>query len=433
MKYIPILFLFLVFLSGCSSRIKTNRKLVKATGEYFNEINELCNSENSSTWSFHLNGPIIFADPTPHIGYANEKATDFLKSQNVFVGKLPKQWILDNKSLEWNGKNWSLFTLPLPKDSLERQHRLMVQLFKNNDWHLGLNKLQTPDCNHLNKSENRIWMKIEAEALIEALKASDQSTQKEHIRMALAAHRIRKVITGEFFSRENNLYLKDGLPELNWLLINRLGYKINSTNLIKELKELQNSDHFSASFARVIFPAYGLLMCQTSKDWLKSINEKTTVGELIQNFYQFEYSEDFLKIMANLKAKYKGAEFATDEKIRNERNKVSIAKYEKRFLHSPFVMIRIDSNTGLDYKADQVFPFLDKGTIYLHLTASGQWGTVTVTDGALINTQRSYLYLSAPYTLDGQKATGPDWEMNLKPGYTIIPYKNSDKFIVAKQ
>lgn len=433
MKFIPSIFAFLILLSGCSNRIKPDRKLLNASKHYLTEINSICNTENNTIWSFSLNGSMLFADPINHIGYASKKTAGFSKSKDIFYGKLPEDLVPGNKQIELNGEKWNLFTLPLPEDSLERQHLFMLQLFKNNEWHLGLDKVQTPGCDHLNKSENRVWMKIEAEALKDALKTNDVDEQKEHIRMALAAHRIRKVITGKFFVRENNMYLKEGLPELNWLLVNRLSDETNKANLIKELTELQNSDHFSTSFAQVIFPAYGLLMSQSSKDWLRSINNKTNVEEFIQNFYHFEYQEDFLEMMSHLKNTYNGNQFDTEEKARNERDKDSVAKYEKRFLHSPFVMIKINSNTSLDYEVDQLIPFLDKGTIYTGLKATGRWGTVTVNDAALINTQHSYLYLSAPFTLKGLKAKGSDWEMTLNNGYTIIPYKNSDKFIVAKQ
>jgi hypothetical protein len=89
--------------------------------------------------------------------------------------------------------------------------------------------------------------------------------------------------------------------------------------------------------------------------------------------------------------------------------------------------------TNFSFDPNKMFSFEDKGTIYTEFTATDNWGKLKVSDGALINSSYSYIYISAPFEIKGENAKGKDWEMTLNEGYTISPYKDTDKFIVTKQ
>lgn len=432
MKYLSTLILFSLLLFNCSNSTKTDRKKVRTAQNYFNEIQSICTADNGNLWGFNLYSPILFVDPETRNVYANENGTNLAKTKEIFTGKLPAGIVMANTKLNWDNKQWNLFVLPLPSDSMERRELIIQQLYRSKISDSGLGKLQTPDCNHLNESANRIWMKIEVEALKRALLANDPARQKEHIRMALAARKMRKLFTGEYFIRENNLDLKEGLPKLTWLLLNGKDIETNKNELLNELTLFQKSPFFMRSFAELLIPTYGLFMSETGTGWFKKINEKTDMTDFIIQFYQIKYHEDFDEMLLLLMKGYNGDQFEAEEEIiAIEMEKISL-KFQKKFLESPFVMIKTTGNTHLEYHTDQLIPFYDKGTIYLHLTVTDIWGTVTITDGALINTERSYIYLSAPFHLNKGIATGEDWKMNLNEGYGIQPYLNSDKFIVAK-
>src|SRR5690606_11023448 len=98
-------------------------------------------------------------------------------------------------------KKWNILLLPLPDEKAEKERLIINSLLSYHENKIGFNQLQTPYCQHLNDRSNRAWMKIEASALEQALSESDQAIQREHLRMALAARKMRKISTGEYFIR----------------------------------------------------------------------------------------------------------------------------------------------------------------------------------------------------------------------------------------
>lgn len=432
MRKLLLLLLCTANLLSCSRKVPYQKETIREARLEFQNIDSLCLSAQEPLLNFRLCAPVLLFEPETRHVFSNEPGDSLVKVDGIFAGILPSAIPAMNGPLEWNGKHWTLLMLPLPENAADKNHLIIHSFFRFNEDKLGFNQLQTPHCQHLNERNNRIWMKIEATALEMALRSDDEAEQKEHLRMALAARKMRKISTGDYFIRELHHDLKIGFPELIWLLMNQQTYETNKTALIASLSHLQQADHLMNAFAAVMFPAYGYLMSQQSTQWLKSIQHQSDLIPLVQDFYQFTYPEDFGGVMNLLSTKYHRQAIETFEDQREKRLIALAEKYHQKFIGSPFVMIRLNKQTTIEYLSDQMIPFEGKGYIIPELKATGPWGTIKVSDGALINNENSYLYFSAPFSIHDHEASGTDWQMLLNPGFGIHPYAGTDKYIVNR-
>jgi hypothetical protein len=429
MRIVIFLLLFTVCLYSCS-RKPYQKEMIREALVEFKNIDSICGESNAKQFlNFQLCAPVLLFDPETRHVFGNEPGDSLENINGVYAGILPTSITAINGPLNWNGKQWNLLILPLPEN---KNHLIIQTLLKYHESKLGINQLQSPYCQHLNERNNRIWMKIEATALEMALSTDDESTKNEHLRMALAARKMRKIYTGDYFIREQHHDLKTGFPELIWLLMNQQNPEENKAALAASLSHLQETDHLMNAFADVMFPAYGYLMSQQSTQWLKSINHQTDLISLVQDFYQFSYPEDFGGVMNLLSTKYNRQSIEDSEDQRELRLKALAEKYHQKFIGVPFVMIRLNKQTSIEYLSDQMIPFDGKGYIVPEIRVTGSWGTITVSDGALINNENSYLYFSAPFNISGNKIKGADWQLELNPGYGIQPYPGTDKYIVNR-
>lgn len=432
MRKILFVLLTLVSLWACNRKEPYPKKLLSEANEQFQIIDSLCRSIPQGILNFELYAPILLIDPETRYVFGNESGDSLEKIGGIYAGSYTSKHIAINGPGNWNGKKWNILMLPLPDERAEKERLIIKSLFSFHEDQIGFNQLHTPYCQHLNERINRIWMKIEASALEQALNESDLAIQREHLRMALAARKMRKISTGDYFIREQQHDLKFGFPELLYFTLKDQKSAEIKNELLASLNSLQASDHFMNAFATVIFPAYGYLMNQQSKQWMQTVNSQTDIIQLIQNFYQFTYPEDFDGIMQMLNTKYDREKFEKTEDQREARLLDLAAKYHQQFIDVPFVMIRLNNQTAIEYLSDQMIPFEGKGFIIPAIKAYGPWGKLTATNGVLINNEYSYLYISEPVSIEGSSARGDSWQIELNAGYGIYPYPGTDKFIVNR-
>lgn len=417
---------------ACQPKEQFSKKELENFRFYFDEIETTCNSENGQYWGTNLYGPILFIEPLSRRIAGNSIAKGLKKNETIYTGKLEESIVPGNQLYSWSGKTWNVISLPLPGDSTERANLLLNALFQKHLKQTKISDLETPECSFLNEAENKIWMRIEFEALKEALKTNDKEIQKEHVKMAVAARKMRSLYVGEYFVREELANLKHGLPVLNQLLFSQSTYKEKASQLYNEIDQIQNTSSFIKSFSSVMLPAYGLIMSTHSTDWLKTINSETRIIELVNNFFNFKYNRDFPEMLNYLKIRYRASEL---ESLDNEllvKTNSEERKFVALFDDSPFIFIKISSKSIIETDPLFTYKYYDKGIIYKELTLRDHWGEVHVKNGAMINTQQTYIYLPAPFKIKGNSVKADGWEMKLNDGYEIAPYNNTDKFVVAK-
>lgn len=417
---------------NCSRKTPFQKEMIREARANISQIDSICASVPDTLLGFRFCAPVLLFDATTRHVFANEAGDSLQKVDGVYAGVLPGTLRTGEKVLNWNNKSWLLLELPLPETESERNRLIFQALFDFHESKLGLDQLQTPNCQHLNERENRIWMKIEATALISALNTDDSVKRKEHVRMAIAARKMRKISTGNYFIREQQHDLKKGFPQLIWKLTNMTSHEKIKADLSSSLALLIDGDHIMNAFSEVLFPAYGWLLYLDDVHYLKNVDQKTELIGLVEGHYGFSYPEDFQGILHLLNTRYERNKLEQLENDREIRIKSEAEKYHKQFIGVPFVMIRLNKQTGIAFLSEQMIPFEGIGYIVPELKVNAAWGTLRVSNGALINNENSYLYISAPFNTNGNRVYNHDWQMELQPGYGIHPYQDTDKFIVNR-
>jgi hypothetical protein len=79
---------------------------------------------------------------------------------------------------------------------------------------------------------------------------------------------------------------------------------------------------------------------------------------------------------------------------------------------------------GMDFDPNNVVPFDNLGTVYPTITVRDIWGSIQVSENALLSSDFKKLTVTAD---------GSGWKLDLKPGWQIVPGSRSgDKTIALK-
>ena len=90
----------------------------------FAEAEAVSNKEGGRLWGKKLYGGLFFVDPETRAVIANEPDSDgILHAVNgVYVGTLPKEILVSNAPVEWQGKRWTMLMWPtIPTDTIDRR------------------------------------------------------------------------------------------------------------------------------------------------------------------------------------------------------------------------------------------------------------------------------------------------------------------------
>ena len=137
----------------------------------FAEAEAVSNKEGGHLWGKKLYGALFFVDPETRYVVANEPDSEDVlhATDGVFVGTLPKEILLANAPVEWQGKRWTMLLWPtIPTDTIDRRIIFAHELFHRIQPGLGLMAPDSPNL-QLDTPEGRLWLQLEWRALAAAL------------------------------------------------------------------------------------------------------------------------------------------------------------------------------------------------------------------------------------------------------------------------
>ncbi len=90
----------------------------------FAEAEAVSNQEGGRLWGKKLYGALFFVDPETRYVVANEPDSEGVlhATDGLYVGTLPKEILVANAPVEWQGKRWTMLMWPtLPSETIERR------------------------------------------------------------------------------------------------------------------------------------------------------------------------------------------------------------------------------------------------------------------------------------------------------------------------
>jgi len=395
----------------------------------FVEAQEMSAKDNGRLWGKPLYGPMVFVDPATRAAVANgpDAGGVLHPDGGVYVGVLPKDVVVANTAVEWEGKRWTMVMWPLPQNSQPRDRLLAHELFHRLQPDLSI-PLANPENAQLDTLEGRVWLQLEWRALAVALVESG-AAQTQAIRDALsfATHR-HEQFSGSA-ETERSLTLNEGLAEYTGVAASAPDAASARWRTITRLTS-PDADTFVRSFAYASGPAYGLLLDERLPGWRSQIKSTSDLTVLLGG----TVPSASVAPVEQRALVYGAAALRITETERDVRTQAERARYRKLLVDGPTLTLPDSGKFLYTFNPNEVVTLPGFGTVFPMTTVSDEWGSVDVPDGgALLATDRHSVRLAAPASAGGPHVKGPNWTLDLAPGWRMVPTEKAGSFTLQKQ
>lgn len=350
------------------------------------------------------------------------------KSANVFVGTLPAKVNIANTAIDWAGVKWTMIIFPLPEDKYRRANLMAHEL-----WHRIQNQIGFPSSgaanNHLDSFEGRVWLQLEWRALAAAL-TSKGKQRRQAIADALLFRACRRAIFPNAAVEEREMEMHEGLAEYTGIRLSG-SPNVNQFVVDTDLKEAANRQTFVRSFAYASGPAYGILLDEAKAAWRRNLKKEDDLGSLLQKRFSIVLPLN-IKQVAVLRAKsYDGDKLQAFETERENTRQKLLAEYRAKLIDGAVLIVPI-LKMSMQMNPGTLVPLEPVGTVYPDIRIVDAWGILTVTKGALIKSDFSKIYVSAPSSLSASPIRGEGWTLELNADWTVAPGERKGDYVVKK-
>jgi hypothetical protein len=400
----------------------------KARGAFV-EAQEMSAKDNGRLWGKPLYGPMLFVDPATRAAVANEPdAGGVLHADGgVYAGVLPKDVIVANTAVEWQGKRWMMVMWPLPQNSQPRERLLAHELFHRLQPDLGV-PLANPENAQLDTLEGRVWLQLEWRALAVAL-AESGAVQTQAVRDAEAFATHRHELFPGSAETERSLTLNEGLAEYTGVAASAPDAASGRWRIITRLTS-PDADTFVRSFAYASGPAYGLLLDERSPGWRSRIKSTSDLTVLLKG----TVSSSLVAPVEQRALVYGAAALRITETERDVRTQAERARYRRLLVDGPTLTLPDSGKFLYTFDPNEVVTLPGFGMVFPMSQISDVWGTVGVQQGgALLMPDKHSLRIAAPANTDGSHVTGPGWTLDLAAGWRVVPTEKAGSFTLQKQ
>lgn len=385
---------------------------------WFEEL-KTASDQSFKLWNKNIYGPILLIDPATRTIYANElDGKKTLKpSANLYTGILPQEVNFSNTALDWNDKRWAMIMLPLPENRDDRVNLLAHESFHRIQPDLGFS-LNNANNNHLDEKDGRISLRLEFEALKQALMSTNKNDMKRHLTNALFFRKYRYVLFDEAAKNENLLEINEGIAEFTGIIVSARSDESTKQYLINGINRSQNNRTVVRSFAYQTTPTYGYLLYKKDKNWNKKIDKETDLTALFIREFAISLLPPTEQNFKNLSKTYNAAAIFEEENKRDTENKRLVKTYKNKFVESAHFEIQFEK---MNYSFDPrtIIPIENLGTYYPTTRITDVWGILDVKNGALISPDWKKVSITKPTSIEKNLIKGDGWILELNSNYTI--------------
>ncbi|MDR4954629.1 hypothetical protein REB14_20805 [Chryseobacterium sp. ES2] len=398
---------------------------------FFDELNT-ASKKNIGLWNKDLYGPMMLIDPKTREFFANEPDSEGILKRNgtIYSGVLPAAVNIANTAMNWGGKRWAMIMLPLSQNKENRINLLAHESFHSIQPSLGFT-LNNAENNHLDQKEGRIYLRLELEALKQAVRSSSEKEYTHHLTNALTFRKYRNRLYKGSETTENLLELNEGIAEFTGLIVSGRNKDQTGLYLLNGIDGFMKNPTFVRSFAYYTTPVYGYLLYLKDPDWNKKINAKTDLTGYFIKAFDIRIQTDLQKAVEKLSDNYNGTSIIKQETDREEQMKKRIAEYKLKFIQQPHFEVKFEK-MNVSFDPRNIVPVEDQGTVYPNIRITDLWGILTVENGALMSPNWDKISISNPVKTENKKVSGDGWILELTDGYTIAKDEDNGNYKLIK-
>ena len=400
---------------------------------FFEEARRVSEKDGGKLWGQTLYGPILFVDQQTRAVIANQQDPQgrLHRQGDVYEGKLTDDVAPSDSPTEWSGTRWTMLVWQLvPDDRLTREKQFAHEMFHRIQPALHLSAPDKLNL-HLDTLEGRVWLQLEWRALAAALIEHEQSpAQSQAVEDALAFRDHRHKLFPGSAENERSLEIAEGVPEYTGLALAAPDADSARWYAAAQLMSPDMKMSFVRSFAYISGPAYGLLLDQRLPGWRKKLTADSDLSVLLASTVKGSATAADSQARAAL---YGASAIRVAETDRAAQVEATKARYRKLLVDGPTLILPASQGFHMTFNPSQVVSLEGIGAVYPTFHASSAWGTLNVTDGALLPTDFSHVTVAAPAKTSGSHLEGPGWTLDLANGWHIVPASKAGSFTVQKQ
>jgi len=388
---------------------------------YFREAAELTSRDAAVLWGRSLGGPILFVDPRSRALLADTADPEGqLRPAGAFYsGLLPASENAANAPIRWASRSWAMVLWPPPADSLARAVLLAHELWHRLQDSLGLPARDPPNP-HLGSRDGRLWLRLEARALRQALTALPPARPRA-LRDALLFRRARRHRFPAADSSERQLELNEGLAEYTGIALATADTALRRTLVAARLLTLDSATHYERSFAYQTGPAYGFFLDALAPGWCTALRPGDDLAYRLEVAIAAPAGVRTATAVARA-GSYGYAAVRRAETTRAAEQQARLAGLRRRFVSGPALELPL-AEMKLGFDPGKVEALDSLGTIYGSLRLTDRWGVLqTDASGGLISAdwRRLVVPAPAPEVTTGRRLAGPGWVLELSPGWRLV-------------
>ncbi len=421
-----LLILLIIFSCGDDASNIGGETEPEIAAESFIMIEKILEKDGGRFWNKSLDGPLLFVNPNTRVFYANRNnlKNSFEKTGSVFVDTLPVDINISNTAFDWEGLRWTMVMLPPPASRADRINLLVHELFHGVQPELGFDSLYTLDNSHLDTFDGRVMLKMELEALKNALSEKREEAMKRHIRNALS-FRFKRYTTLDIKEAENSLEINEGLAEYTGVMLSGRTEEEFLSHFMNRIERFYDNPTFVRSFAYETTPIYGYLLSLKIKDWHKDITRQTNLSDYFRDKFNVVPVDDINGIISGWGVSYNYKKINEDESAREDERIAAIEKYKNLFFGEASLILPFQ-NMRISFNPLNIMPLEDLGTVYPNLRITDNWGILSADSGALVSSDWSSVRVAAPKSIGDSLVEGNGWKLELKNGWRIL--KTADSY-----
>lgn len=399
-----------------AQKIDTSGRLATA---YFKETKIA--TRNQQLWPVNLYGPMLFVDQRSRITYANmPDGAGILKQEGeIYKGLLPKEVMVANTAIKWQGTLWSVILWPLPKDHYERLNLVIHESFHRVQENLGFSA-HSPTADDLSTMNGRIYFLLELQALKAALSKPVNQRQPD-LTSALLFRAKRQALFPQSFNNERLLEMNEGLAEYTGVMLGRAKDSIQK-HLYDIITHAANHKSLIRSFPYITGPVYGYLLYKKNPEWTLKIDSNANFPDLIESNYQIDLPAKQLdkEISARID-QYDGKAIINSEKLKEEEHQKTLSDYVVKFTKQSVLTIKL-IKMNINFNPNNLFDLGEYGTIYPTAEIKDVWGQLTVSEGGVLMKNWSIITLPAGdgISVNGQVIEGKGWKIILQADWKMV-------------
>lgn len=403
-----------------------------AAARIFQEARQISQRDGGRLWGVPLYGPIMLVEPDSRFLVTNQADAHGLLKQTgeVFTGHLPPADEFANTATTWSGVLWTQMAWPLPQDPAVRHTMIAHECFHRIRRQLHLPALKFSDNSHLDTLQGRYLLQLEWRALGKALAASTDADRRTAAADALLFRAQRNRVFPGAAERESLLEYNEGLAEYTGVKAGNVGQAAQIRAAQRDLFTHARDPSFVRSFAYATGPAYGLLLDQYRPGWRGQLPSGRRLDALLGEALHVSLAGDLAARVSSRASLYDGAALLQAETLRERERQKRLAQYRAIFLEHPVLVLHMRQRQ-ISFDPRDVLPFGEHGSVYPLLNVSDDWGQLTVTKAALMDSRFEVVTLPAPTSRAHGHLAGDGWTLALKPGWKLVPRSRKGDFTLA--